>query len=56
MAFIILWVAPASKILALIFSGSIVGSKMVISRIISALLMAFVVGMVMSFAFKERKR
>ncbi|MBM3701776.1 MAG: permease [Actinobacteria bacterium] len=55
-AFIILWVAPAANILALIYTGSILGSKMVISRIVAALLMAFVVGVIMSFIFrKERK-
>ncbi len=54
-AFIVLWVAPAANILALIYTGSILGSKMVILRVVAALLMAFVVGWVMSFVFgKER--
>lgn len=55
-AFIVLWVAPASNILALIYTGSIIGSEMVISRIVAALLMAFIVGWVMSFAFKGERQ
>ncbi len=55
-AFIVLWVALASNILALIYTGSILGSKMVLSRIASALLMAFVVGWVMSFVFGREKQ
>lgn len=55
-AFIILWVAPASNILALIYTGNILGAKIVISRIISAILMAFVVGYVMTIFFgRERE-
>ena len=56
-AFILLWVAPAANILALVYTGSILGTQMVIARLISALLMSFVVGMVMAYAFfKEEKR
>lgn len=54
-AFIILWVAPAANILALIYTGSILGSDMVISRIVAALLMAFVVGGVLSFVFRGER-
>lgn len=55
-AFIILWVAPAANILALIYTGNILGGGMVVARIIAALLMAFIVGGVMSFVFgKERE-
>lgn len=54
-AFIFLWVAPAANILAIIYTGSILGAKMVASRIISALFMAFVVGMVMSFIFRREE-
>ncbi len=50
-AFIVLWVAPAANILALIYTGSIIGGKMVVSRIAAALIMAFVVGGVMTMAF-----
>jgi uncharacterized membrane protein YraQ (UPF0718 family) len=54
-AFIFLWVAPAANILAIIYTGSILGTKMVASRIIAALFMAFVVGMVMSFIFRREE-
>jgi len=54
-AFIILWVAPAANILALTYTGSIMGSAMVIARLISALLMAGVVGLVMSYAFRKEE-
>jgi len=50
--FIILWVAPAANILALTYTGSILGSGMVISRIVAALFMAFVVGGIMSSVFR----
>ncbi|HHF53325.1 MAG TPA: permease [candidate division WOR-3 bacterium] len=52
-AFIILWVAPAANILALTYTGSILGSKMVISRVIAAIFMAFVVGEIMTLFFKK---
>ena len=54
-AFIVLWVAPATNILALIYTGNILGLKIVISRIIAALFMAFVVGYVMSLFFGKEK-
>lgn len=55
-AFILLWVAPAANILALIYTGQIIGTQMVIARLLSALLMSFVVGLVMAYAFyKEEK-
>jgi uncharacterized membrane protein YraQ (UPF0718 family) len=53
-AFIILWVAPAANILALTYTGTILGSEMVISRIIAALLMAFIVGSVMTLVFGKK--
>jgi len=55
-AFIILWVAPAANILALIYTGQIIGTQMVAARIISALLTAFIVGLVMSFIFAKEER
>jgi uncharacterized membrane protein YraQ (UPF0718 family) len=54
-AFIILWVAPAANILALVYTGAILGTEMVVVRILSALAMAFVVGWVMSFAFRQEE-
>ena len=54
-AFILLWVAPAANILAVIYTGSILGVKMVASRIIAAFSMAFVVGIVMSLVFRKEE-
>ncbi|MDZ7622181.1 MAG: permease [Candidatus Competibacteraceae bacterium] len=55
-AFIVLWVAPAANVLALTYTGTILGAEMVIARIVAALLMAFVVGMVMTVAFNNQPR
>jgi hypothetical protein len=54
-AFIVLWVAPAANILALVYTGAILGTEMVVVRLLSALAMAFVVGSVMSFAFRKEE-
>lgn len=54
-SFIILWVAPASNILAIVYTGALLGSKMVIVRVLSALSMAFVVGFVMSYVFQKEE-
>jgi uncharacterized membrane protein YraQ (UPF0718 family) len=54
-AFIVLWVAPATNILAIVYTGAILGSEMVIVRILSALAMAFVVGWVMSSIFCQEE-
>lgn len=50
-AFIVLWVAPASNLLSLIYTGSILGGQMVWVRVVTALIMAVVVGWVMTLAF-----
>ncbi len=55
-AFILLWVAPAANILALVYTGSILGGQMAAARLISALLMSFVVGAVMAFAFRREEK
>ncbi len=56
-AFIILWVAPATNVLALVYTGSILGGEMVVLRIIGALLVAFAVGYIMRSIFaKERNQ
>lgn len=55
-SFIILWVAPAANILALMYTGAILGYNLALIRVIAALLMAFVVGGIMStFFLKEEK-
>lgn len=55
-AFIILWVAPAANILALVYTGAILGQQMVLARLVAALLMAGVVGSVMSFVFQRSEK
>ncbi len=55
-AFIILWVAPAANILALVYTGTILGAEMVTMRIIAALMVAFLVGLVMRAAFGHEQR
>ena len=54
-AFILLWVAPAANILALTYTGTILGAEMLIVRLLAALLMAFVVGWVMSVVFRREE-
>ena len=55
-AFILLWVAPAANVLALVYTGSILGSQMVIARIVAALSVSFIVGAVMFLAFRKEER
>ena len=55
-AFILLWVAPAANILALVYTGQILGTEMVIARLVSALVMCFAVGYVMVYAFYKEER
>ena len=52
-AFIVLWVAPAANILALVYTGAILGRDMVLVRLAAALVMAGVVGTVMTVAFSR---
>ncbi|MFN4227648.1 MAG: permease [Candidatus Ratteibacteria bacterium] len=54
-SFIVLWVAPSSNILSLIYTGNIIGPKIVTARVISSLFMAYIVGSVMSFVFRKEK-
>lgn len=54
-AFILLWVAPASNLLSLIYTGSILGAGMAWVRVLTALAMAFVVGWVMTLAFHREE-
>ena len=55
-AFIVLWVAPSANILSLIYTGNILGYDIVAYRVIAALLMAFIVGWIMTFFFGREKR
>lgn len=54
-AFIVLWVAPAANILAVIYTGAILGPQMVILRIVTAMITAFLVGWAMSFFFRREE-
>ncbi len=55
-AFILLWVAPSANILALVYTGNILGPEIVAARMVAAVLMAFVVGFVMSTFFGREAR
>lgn len=55
-SFIILWVAPATNILALVYTGNILGGQILAARVVMAILMAIVVGSVMSFLFDTEVR
>lgn len=55
-SFIILWVAPAANILALAYTGSILGAKMAGFRVIAAVLVAVIVGFVMDMLFGKETR
>lgn len=50
-AFIILWVAPSANLLSLIYTNNILGTEIVVARVIASLLMAFVVGYIMTLIF-----
>ncbi|WP_438313741.1 permease [Candidatus Caldatribacterium sp. SIUC1] len=54
-AFIILWVAPATNVLALTYTGSLLGASMALARVVAALTMAFLVGGIMSLAFQKEQ-
>ncbi len=53
-AFILLWTIPAINILALIYTGTLLGTEMMLSRIVAVLLLAFVVGGVMTLCFRKQ--
>ena len=55
-AFILLWVAPASNILALIYTGTILGYDMAAWRLVSALVTASLVGWIMAGLFRREER
>jgi len=54
-AFILLWVAPASNLLAVIYTGNIIGYDMAIARIITAFVTAFIMGTVMYLTFRKEE-
>ena len=55
-AFILLWVAPAANILALVYTGAILGYDMAGVRLLAALLMAFIVGTVLTVVFAKEEQ
>ena len=55
-AFIVLWVAPSANILSLVYTGNILGGEIVVARVVASLAMAFVVGWVMTLAFRNEVR
>jgi len=55
-AFILLWVAPAANILALVYTGSILGPEMVAARLVAAISVSFAVGAVMLFSFRQEEQ
>lgn len=50
-AMIILWVAPATNVLAIIYTGAILGLNIAIARIVAAVSTAFIVGLVLYYIF-----
>lgn len=52
-AFILLWTIPAINILALIYTGTLLGTEMMLSRVVAVLLLAFAVGWVMTVCFRK---
>jgi len=53
-AMIILWTAPAANILALIYTGAILGVEMTLARLLTAIAASFVVGLIL-FALFDKK-
>ncbi len=54
-AFILLWVAPASNLLSLIYTGNVLGAEMAGIRVITAVVMAALVGTVMTIVFRREE-
>lgn len=54
--FILLWVAPSSNILSLIYTGSLLGWQIVVARLVSSLVLASIVGWVMTWLFRAEEK
>lgn len=52
-AFVILWVTPAANILALTYTGAVLGFDMAAARLAAAMLTGVIVGLVMSTVFRK---
>lgn len=53
-AMIILWVAPATNILAVTYTGAVLGLNLALARIIAAVSTAFVVGLILFYIFDRK--
>lgn len=47
----ILWVVPATNILALTYTGAVLGVEIAVARVIAAVSTAFIVGLVLHYIF-----
>ena len=55
-AFILLWSIPAVNVLAVFYTGSILGISMVIARIVSVVFMAYIIGFLMHIIFHRKRK
>lgn len=55
-AFIVLWVAPAANVLALTYTGALLGGKLALVRLLAALATALGVGAIMAWVFAREER
>ncbi|MET1123914.1 MAG: permease [Archaeoglobaceae archaeon] len=53
-AMIILWVAPATNILAVTYTGAVLGLELAIARILTAVATAFIVGVILFYTFDRK--
>jgi uncharacterized membrane protein YraQ (UPF0718 family) len=51
---IILWTAPAANILALVYTGAILGVEMALARLLTAILTSFVIGITLFVIFDKK--
>lgn len=55
-AFIVLWVAPAANVLALTYTGALLGGKLALVRLLATLATALAVGAIMTWVFSGEER
>lgn len=53
-AMMILWVAPATNILAITYTGAVLGLNLAIARIVTAISTAFIVGIILFYIFDRK--
>ncbi len=54
--FIVLWVAPAANVLALTYTGALLGGRLALVRLVAAMATALVVGTTMTWVFGREER